>query len=83
LTDRFPRLGACCFLTENCANPGNLSAVRRKLIYGTVTPVLSWLKVEWLNEVESGEGLLVIVRFYLTLIWMAGGVYDSRNLEQI
>jgi hypothetical protein len=29
----------------------------------TVSPVLSWLKVVWLNTVESGEGPLVFLDF--------------------
>jgi hypothetical protein len=32
---------------------------------GTVSPVSSWLKEVWLNVVESGEGPLVVFRFYL------------------
>jgi hypothetical protein len=35
---------------------------------GTVSPLLGWLKGVWLNVVESGEGLLVVFRFYLSSV---------------
>ncbi len=44
------------------------SRAKKGYFKGTVSPVLSWLKVVWLNVVESGEGPLVVFRFYLSSV---------------
>jgi hypothetical protein len=38
------------------------------LLKGTVSPVLSRLKVVWINTVESGEVPLVVYRFYISSV---------------